>query len=464
MVPRTGQNAGFGYGLFSFTLAMNGSGSPGPAALLWPCGSGENAHAVTAYDDVDTTEQHTYSLLWTPGEIRRLVDGRQIGEPVKENVPADAANGGENLCPGVATQAGESGFTVFGVTYAVPDFGEGGSRGTTTAPVTAERGSGPVARLAVAALGQTSTLTRRAVASAGPCSVESAQRTGVFVGHEASKVGEFENAVGAQAGSVLAYTSGQDWDTPNPEWQLSGEFLGGAGRLINWSIPMTPDNGGAAAMREAASGAHNERYAGWARSILGSRQGDNGPIYVRTAWELGGEWFPWTQAAQEDPEAFKGAFQQFSKAFRGVSNRFQMVWDFNSDRGPVEQWYPGDEAVQVVAQDIYWTKDFQGNDPVAAFEKSVNGYSRGLAWMADFAAEHGKRMAIPEWGAPMDAGQDAATWIGLMHDWMNKHDVAYANYWNDGHGSGYDGGKMSDGGNADATAALQSLFTACAGK
>jgi Ca2+-binding RTX toxin-like protein len=207
-------------------------------------------------------------------------------------------------------------------------------------------------------------------------------------------------------------------------------------------------------MREAAAGQHNGKYTDWANKILASRAGEGDPIYVRTTWELGGEWFPWTAAAKEDPQAYIKAFQQFAASFHDVSPRFKIVWDFVPDRGPVEQWYPGDEAVDVISQDVYWHTQYSGTDPVAAFDRAVNGMSRGLAWVADFAAQHGKPIAISEWGVPGD-GHDGAKYIELMQAWIESHDVAYADYWNST--AAYDG-LLSDGGPSATAARLKQML------
>ena len=105
-----------------------------------------------------------------------------------------------------------------------------------------------------------------------------------------------------------------------------------------------------------------------------------------------------------------------------------MVWDFNSDRGPVEQYYPGDDCVDVISQDIYWTEELQGKDPKAAFQRHVHGYSRGLAWMAEFAKARGKPIAISEFGVdPSLAAADV--WLGLFADWVKANNVVYVTYW-----------------------------------
>jgi hypothetical protein len=153
MVPPTGREAGFGYGLYSFTLS--GNGKIGAYALVWPstdvwpgpeldifeitedgvpygtvhwkADDGSNGYESVLYWGIDPREVHTYSLLWEPGVIRYLVDGVQMGDAIVEHVPADAAHGGENESPGVGMQtwwnSGGAGsdVTVYDVTYATHD-------------------------------------------------------------------------------------------------------------------------------------------------------------------------------------------------------------------------------------------------------------------------------------------------------------------------------------------------------
>lgn len=265
---------------------------------------------------------------------------------------------------------------------------------------------------------------------------------GVYIGNNKEDFSSFEDFFGWRIEAVLAYTGGNDWQDANPGWQISSKWLGGTGRDLLWSIPMTPDDGGVEAFREVATGVRNKTYKDWARQILESRSDDDRSIYVRTTWEVGGEWFPWTKAAEEDPEAFKEAWRQWARSFHSVSSRFKMVWDFTADRGQVEQWYPGDEAVDVISQDIYWNPQWQGDDPVEAFKQSVSGYSRGLAWMTDFAAQHNKPMAISEWSPGDRPGGDV--WIKEFSQWVLSHNVVYTTYWAGGEKSGYNG-TLSEG-------------------
>lgn len=152
---------GWGYGLYSFTLKVTGAARPGPYALLWPGtdawpgpeldvmevtedgtpygtvhwkdGGGGNAFRSVQYQGVNPMEVHTYSILWLPGSIRFLVDGKQYGDPITDNVPADGAHGGEQEAPGVGMQtwwnsgaAHGVGMEVYNVSYATADVAQAG--------------------------------------------------------------------------------------------------------------------------------------------------------------------------------------------------------------------------------------------------------------------------------------------------------------------------------------------------
>ncbi|UYZ62936.1 RICIN domain-containing protein [Hymenobacter weizhouensis] len=298
---------------------------------------------------------------------------------------------------------------------------------------------------------------------------------GVFVGNEPADLAQFNNWLGKPADAVLAYTGERDWSDASPNWIL-GQF-GSSGSELLWSVRMFPNgsNNGLNNMREAASGARNSMYQDWARTILNSRSGDSRPIYVRTAWELGGDWFYWTRAAKADPAAFIAAWRNFAQAFYSVSPRFKLVWDFVPDKmgyfGPPENYYPGDEVVDVIAQDVYWHPQWETNDPDQAFDYDLN-YERGLNWMTTFATQHGKPMAIPEWGAPGGPhyerdqnGNSVLVWNGdnlngaryieRMKQWIETHDVVFATYWNSD--ADYTG-KLSDGAPAATATALKNLY------
>jgi hypothetical protein len=156
MVPPTGAADGYGYGLYSFTLEMQGTVGvyaltwpatdvwPGPeldiveidnngapySTIHWKDESGGNAYSPSYLDGVDPTQVHTYSMAWEEGRLTGYVDGVEKWTTT-ENVPKDYAHGGENTAPGFGTQTwwndgalgGSNYITVYDASYAAPDAG-----------------------------------------------------------------------------------------------------------------------------------------------------------------------------------------------------------------------------------------------------------------------------------------------------------------------------------------------------
>lgn len=257
----------------------------------------------------------------------------------------------------------------------------------------------------------------------------------VHTGNGAANAQALVSETGQTPDALSAFLSGGE----APDWQFGAGQLGGSGQEIAlWSIPLTEDGAGVDALRDAAAGGRNADYTAWAESIAdnGARE-DGEPIYIRPDWEIGGEWFTWTARAQADTEAYKGAFGQMAASFRSVDPDFQMVWDAAADRGDQTYLYPGDDAVDVIGGSHYWQRQWQGDDPAAAFDKTVNGYSFGLAQLDAFAEEHGKPIAITELGA---SGADAGAWFDEVQEWAAGQDnLAFVNVWYDGPESGFDG-------------------------
>jgi hypothetical protein len=285
---------------------------------------------------------------------------------------------------------------------------------------------------------------------------------GIFCGNLAADVAAFETFIGKPVDAVLGYTSEKNgYADADPGWQIgggtgSGIYLGGSGRRINWSIPAWPESNGLEEMRSVSRGEQYARHQGWAKKCLDHRAGDSDPIYVRTAWELGGEWFPWTQNAKDDPAAFIGAFRQFTDAFRSQSSRFRMQWDIVPDRGEVTQWWPGDGWVDIISQDVYWHPQYDGSDAKAAFARHNTGLDRGLAWVKQYASGKGKGVAVPEWGAPGDRNDLAGdVFITEMRDWLRANNAVFADYWDST--SAYNG-LLSDGSPTHTANALKQLY------
>jgi hypothetical protein len=80
----------------------------------------------------------------------------------------------------------------------------------------------------------------------------------------------------------------------------------------------------------------------------------------------------------------------------------------------------------VIGMDFYFTPQYLGTDPVAAWESLLNE-PRGLRWHQDFARARGKPTAYSEWGVTTD---NAAPFLERAKAWFDAHNVLYQTYWN----------------------------------
>jgi Ca-dependent carbohydrate-binding module xylan-binding/Glycosyl hydrolase family 26 len=273
---------------------------------------------------------------------------------------------------------------------------------------------------------------------------------GVFVGNQPSELDRYEAWLGKPAEAVLAYTGDRDWNEMSPGWIMSQH----PDHTLLFSIPLFPQT---SSLQAVAGGAGDSHFRDIAQTILANAQNVDAPdgsIYVRTGWEMGGEWFPWGQQGNAHPELFRAAFQHFADAFHSVSDRFKIVWDVVGDRGDVEQFYPGDAYVDVVSQDFYWNPQWTSQDGGDAFG-IIRDQHRGLQWIENFADAHGKPTAYSEWGVP--AGYDATEFIQAAKAWFEDpaHDVKYATYWDSD--AAYPG-MISDGSDPATGAAYKDVF------
>src|SRR4030095_3058110 len=117
---------------------------------------------------------------------------------------------------------------------------------------------------------------------------------------------------------------------------------------------------------------------------------------IRLGWEFNGDWYKW---AAYDPGAFAGCFRKIVGAAEQTAPGLR--WDWTVNRGPgqsvrdARDAYPGDAFVDIVGIDSYDIWPGVSDDPSCAVH--LNG-PYGLKFWADFAAQHGKKLSVPEWG------------------------------------------------------------------
>jgi len=274
---------------------------------------------------------------------------------------------------------------------------------------------------------------------------------GVYPGNWSSDLERYENWLGGETNAVLAYTNDSSWEAMDPSWIMS-QF---EGRTQVFSFPLFPQT---SSLWDVANGRGDGYFREYAEKILANADNvaaPDGRIFVRTGWEMGGDaGISWQDQGNDNPELFKEAFRHFADAFHDVSDRFAIVFDPAFDKGGGPKYYPGDDYVDVISQDLYWFPEWYGDDAKAVFERFLDE-PYGPTWMEEFAAERGKQTAYTEWGAP--EGYDASEFIELMKGWFEdpSHNVAYHIYWDVD--SDYPG-RISDGSDSATGAAYRDAF------
>lgn len=170
---------------------------------------------------------------------------------------------------------------------------------------------------------------------------------------------------------------------------------------------------------------------------------------IRLGWEVNGK-YPWSLGPQPDRvEQYKACYQRQVNLFRSILPNVQIEWSNRRDGEipySIERAYPGDAYVDIIAMMLYdrWPThpDQQAWD--AAYSRTKFGGPFGFASYLAFAREHGKKLAISEWGISNNDNDPRSTdnpfFIQKMYDLFraNADDIAYEAYFNCGQaGEGY---------------------------
>ncbi|MDA8392945.1 MAG: glycosyl hydrolase, partial [Actinomycetota bacterium] len=160
------------------------------------------------------------------------------------------------------------------------------------------------------------------------------------------------------------------------------------GYTMVWGVPMIPNTGGAT-LAAGAAGSYNGYFKTLAQNLVAQGQASS---IIRPGWEFNGNWFPWKANGQA--ASFTQYYRNIVNTMRSVPGQhFRFVWNFNPGwtlSGGTAAYYPGNAYVDYIAADIYSYAPFNWNTLLTE--------PNGLNFLASFAAQHAKPIAIPEWG------------------------------------------------------------------
>ena len=178
-----------------------------------------------------------------------------------------------------------------------------------------------------------------------------------------------------------------------------------------WDPAAGPDQP-AFSLRAIADGDHDDYVDGWAAGM--AQWG--GPVWLRFAHEMNGDWYPW--GAARDADGNRAA--DYVDAWRHLRDRFaqagagnvRWVWCPNvlyTGSAPLAALYPGDDAVDWIGMAGYnWATDKNADGPVHPWQTLAEVF--GETYDALTAAHPGKPLLIAETACP-GRGDDKADWI-----------------------------------------------------
>ena len=255
-------------------------------------------------------------------------------------------------------------------------------------------------------------------------------------------------------------TGSESWNNvAYPIWWLSGWgawVKAKPGRRLILGIPIVPgpldgsgptagdiDVGKPVSLERGAEGAYDRHYTQLSKALVEHGLGDT---ILRPGWEFNGDWYAWR--AEGKAAAFAGYWRRIVKAMRAVPGTAGLHFCWNPSLGnqrmPAETAWPGDEFVDSIGLDVYdvswipdtypWPASTSAAEVEArrtkAWEAWIRDAERGLGWWARFAAAHGKRLSIPEWGVcegpDAHGGLDDARFVERMHEVVTDAGVEIA--------------------------------------
>jgi hypothetical protein len=272
-----------------------------------------------------------------------------------------------------------------------------------------------------------------AALAAGVCSGAQAAGIGLHMGGDGSvtQYNNFGNWLGKPVMYRVTFADDSTWSTIASPYFLSATkawLASNPNRYEIVTIPLMPITGNQDMLQQIANGQYDSYFKtlGYNLSV---KTGSPQRVIVRLGWELNGKWYPWSAVGYA--EQYKAAYRHVVQVMRSQCNVLRFEWNLSWGANPKFDWttaYPGDDVVDVIGMDTYdqWN---------SGWSNILNGYE-GLAFLRNFAQQHGKYEAYTEWSdstqpAPAGRGDDTA-YIQGMYDWLQAGGarVLYAGYWN----------------------------------
>ena len=267
---------------------------------------------------------------------------------------------------------------------------------------------------------------------------------GVAMGWSADPVPGVEQSI---IGTWMARDSWENlaqgqWLADNPTYvSYVAEHPDGAADI---GVPLVPHDSDADLsdlLREAASGSRDADYRSMGAELAAASPAT---VYARVWWEMNLR----PMSDDIDRELFKAAWahavplirEGFTAAAR-PGQTMSVVFSPNADGADYEDFYPGDDLVDLMALDAYGQR-WGSTTPTP--DELLTLIGQQLDRFTQFARAHGKGVALAEWGNVADKADggdeqmqglgDFPPYVATVLDWAAREDAAYLVYFNSGDG------------------------------
>ncbi|HTZ08842.1 MAG TPA: IPT/TIG domain-containing protein, partial [Acidimicrobiales bacterium] len=282
-------------------------------------------------------------------------------------------------------------------------------------------------------------------------------------GDDPAAVAAWGQTTGTHPTLALDYLpKNEGWSGMDSTSTLSG-WTGSGYRLV-LAVPIIPTDASGTAqgtLAQGATGAYNQYFTTLAQNLVSAGLGN---AILRLGWEFNGTWYAWSVASATDAANFAAYWRQIVTTMRAAEGAdFTFFWNPN---GPSptsyspSQAYPGNAYVDYVGTDDYdnyWGTPFT---PQAGWANQLS-QQWGFNWLASFAAQNDKPMAIAEWSDEYDdTGNgfgDDPSFIDNMANWFVANDVAFTDVFSYDSSSAYRN-DLTDGTFPHALAEFERIF------
>ncbi|HEX4063346.1 MAG TPA: glycosyl hydrolase [Streptosporangiaceae bacterium] len=276
-----------------------------------------------------------------------------------------------------------------------------------------------------------------------PASAVSSSTVCAYAGNTPASLAAFSRQVGQQVSCAELFSySNKNWAQwvspwfthPSPDGTDWSPWIKAdpSARRIVVTQQMIPADAPADWRVLGAQGAYDGYARQFADNLVAAGMGN---AVIRLGHEMNGTTYP--DSLGNNPSQYRDWADYWARVVRAMRSvpGAHFLFDWNVSAGyrniPLNSYYPGNDAVDIIGIDIYDLG--MPGDPKAPAARwaSLAGEPGGLDQIVAFARAHGKPLSFPEWGVISarggGVGDDPAYTQGIVNE-ISRNRVVYQSY------------------------------------